>query len=64
MGIKLLAEREGFEPSKQKMFTRFPSVRLQPLGHLSSLIKIRDLLYSSSSWSISTLLSAISSVSA
>ena len=30
------AEREGFEPSKPlSQFTRFPSVRLQPLGHLS-----------------------------
>ena len=31
-----LAEREGFEPSKRfNTFIRFPSVRLQPLGHLS-----------------------------
>ena len=25
----------GFEPMKNSFFTRFPSVRLQPLGHLS-----------------------------
>ena len=31
-----LAEREGFEPSRQLTPpTRFPSVRLQPLSHLS-----------------------------
>ena len=33
-----MAEREGFEPSvKLAPYTRFPSVRLKPLGHLSSL---------------------------
>jgi hypothetical protein len=25
----------GFEPMKEIILTRFPSVRLQPLGHLS-----------------------------
>ena len=30
-----MAEREGFEPSVGVAYTRFPSVRLQPLGHLS-----------------------------
>ena len=31
-----MAEREGFEPSYRfNPITRFPSVRLQPLGHLS-----------------------------
>ncbi len=30
-----LAEREGFEPSVGVTYTRFPSVRLKPLGHLS-----------------------------
>ena len=30
-----MAERMGFEPMKGFPFTRFPSVRLQPLGHLS-----------------------------
>ena len=35
--LLFLAERGGFEPPKRfKTFTRFPSVRLQPLGHLSS----------------------------
>ena len=33
-----MAEREGFEPSKRVApLTRFPSVLLQPLGHLSRL---------------------------
>ena len=27
-----MAERAGFEPAKELPFTRFPSVRLQPLG--------------------------------
>ena len=32
----ILAEREGFEPSiRRSPYTRFPGVRLQPLGHLS-----------------------------
>jgi hypothetical protein len=32
-----MAEREGFEPSiRCYPYTRFPSVRLQPLGHLST----------------------------
>src|SRR5690606_3477210 len=32
-----MAEREGFEPSiRCYTYTRFPSVRLQPLGHLSA----------------------------
>ena len=30
-----VAEREGFEPSVGETYTRFPSVRLKPLGHLS-----------------------------
>ena len=29
------AERQGFEPWIGVAYTRFPSVRLQPLGHLS-----------------------------
>ena len=34
--IRLGAEREGFEPSiRVTTDTRFPSVLLQPLGHLS-----------------------------
>jgi hypothetical protein len=33
-----MAEREGFEPSKQLTpLTRFPSVRLKPLSHLSAI---------------------------
>ena len=32
-----MAER-GSEPSKRFPFTRFPSVRLQPLGHLSFIV--------------------------
>ena len=32
---KLMAEREGSNPRNGFPFTRFPSVRLQPLGHLS-----------------------------
>ena len=32
------AEREGFEPSVPgKEYTRFPSVHLRPLGHLSGM---------------------------
>ncbi len=32
----LMAEREGFEPSiRNSPYTRFPGVRLKPLGHLS-----------------------------
>ena len=30
-----MAERAGFEPAKELPFTRFPSVRLKPLDHLS-----------------------------
>ena len=30
-----MAEREGFEPSVPFGHTRFPSVLLKPLGHLS-----------------------------
>ena len=30
-----LAERQGFEPWVGVTYTRFPGVRLQPLGHLS-----------------------------
>ena len=37
--MKFMAERMGFEPMKESPFTRFPSVRLQPLGHLSSYLK-------------------------
>ena len=29
------AERQGFEPWIGVAYTRFPGVRLQPLGHLS-----------------------------
>jgi hypothetical protein len=33
-----MAEREGFEPSIHlATYTHFPGVRLQPLGHLSSI---------------------------
>src|SRR6185295_2834920 len=33
----VMAEREGFEPSiRISTYTRFPSVLLQPLGHLSA----------------------------
>ena len=35
INVYLMAERMGFEPMKGKSFTRFPSVRLKPLGHLS-----------------------------
>ncbi len=39
-----LAEREGFEPSKRiAPFTRFPSVLLQPLGHLSLILPVMNL---------------------
>jgi hypothetical protein len=31
----ILAERVGFEPTVGLAYTRFPSVRLKPLGHLS-----------------------------
>ena len=32
------AERQGFEPWIGVTYTRFPGVRLQPLGHLSDQI--------------------------
>ena len=36
MSRRRLSERVGFEPTVQlSPYTRFPSVRLQPLGHLS-----------------------------
>jgi hypothetical protein len=31
-----MAERQGFEPWIGVTYTRFPGVRLQPLGHLST----------------------------
>ena len=31
----MAAERKGFEPPICVTYTRFPSVRLKPLGHLS-----------------------------
>jgi predicted extracellular nuclease len=38
-GESSATDREGFEPSKRfEQFTRFPGVRLQPLGHLSRLV--------------------------
>lgn len=41
-----MAEREGFEPSRQLTPpTRFPSVRFQPLSHLSDLKKVEFNLY-------------------
>jgi hypothetical protein len=40
--LKKLAEREGFEPSKRLTpLTRFPSVRVQPLCHLSKIISYK-----------------------
>jgi hypothetical protein len=36
-----VAEREGFEPSVPFEYTRFPSVRLKPLGHLSGSPDLR-----------------------
>ncbi len=36
----LTAERQGFEPWVEQVYTRFPSVLLRPLGHLSSISKI------------------------
>jgi hypothetical protein len=37
LGRYIMAEREGFEPSiRCDPYTRFPSVLLQPLGHLSA----------------------------
>ena len=36
----LLAEREGFEPSMGDAHTRFPSVLLRPLGHLSDSVSV------------------------
>ena len=39
-GCFFMAERKGFEPSKRiAPFTRFPSVLLRPLGHLSTHTK-------------------------
>ena len=36
IGVKeTLAERGGFEPPVRFAYTRFPSVLLKPLGHLS-----------------------------
>ncbi len=40
-GVLWLAEREGFEPSIGLPYTRFPSVRLQPLGHFSVFSIVR-----------------------
>ena len=44
-----MAERAGFEPAVRKTHTRFPSVLLKPLGHLSgrfgTLKKKRGLFY-------------------
>ena len=34
-----MAERQGFEPWIGVAYTRFPGVRLQPLGHLSVTIE-------------------------
>ena len=36
MDVNGVAERAGFEPAiRFNPYTRFPGVRLQPLGHLS-----------------------------
>ena len=41
---RILAEREGFEPSVRiATYTHFPSVRLRPLGHLSCPESIQGL---------------------
>ena len=34
MFLEVVADREGFEPSKAINLTRVPGVLLQPLGHL------------------------------
>ena len=47
--IDLSAEREGFEPSVGETYTRFPSVRLKPLGHLSYTLAEENLYYLSPS---------------
>lgn len=35
---EFMAERQGFEPWKGISLTRFPGVRLKPLGHLSVIL--------------------------
>ena len=37
-----MAERVGFEPTVGITYTRFPSVRLKPLGHLSRDVRNRS----------------------